>query len=308
MPDEIRYPQNIREEEPIKELLAQIYTELGALSFEIHKEKQVDVYLPRIDLLSILSIDQIECFTGTLFQYLRPVVCFEVHTRSLEEITFAQWQIELLGLYLSIAKDLNFHYRDFVGFSLLEHVPEKVLQEVPYEAIIPIDTMSRQPCLIKIAGVIPWFFILKPRLRYDMFCFPANLIIPERHPQLWEELKSGKYHDYPTLEKIAMDVLNRYHSQKGAPGMLDIASILEKSQDPSFVHFRKCRDELINKGKIEGKIEGEKKTLLKILTKRFGEVPQSIQEKILSIKDTEKLNTLVDEALSVESLSQIKIE
>jgi len=32
----------------------------------------VDVYLPRIDILSILGEEQVSCFEGTLFQYLRP--------------------------------------------------------------------------------------------------------------------------------------------------------------------------------------------------------------------------------------------
>jgi hypothetical protein len=177
MPDNLQYPENVQREEPSKELLAQLYKELGAVSYKIHKEKQVDVYLPRIDIFSLLQPEQVACFAGTLFQHLKPVVCFEVHTRSLDELTFAKWQIEVMGLFLMIAADLGLHYQDFVGYSIVEHVPETVLQELPKEVIMPMDPYSpERPSLVKVAGMIPWYIIFKPCLRYDLFCLPVCLL------------------------------------------------------------------------------------------------------------------------------------
>lgn len=299
-----QYPRNVQQEEPTKELLAQMYKELGARLYHIHKEKQVDVYLPRIDLLSILRDEQISYFEGTLFQYLRPVVCFEVHDRSLEKSTFAKWQIELLGLYHMIAGDLAFDYKDFVGFSILEHMPENVFSALPKEVIIPVDPYSQeQPCVIKILGMIPWYFILKPRLRYDLFCLPANLMVPERYPQLITEIKQRKYNASPSLEEMAVKVLDWYFKSKGETSMLDIGSVLEKSQDPSFVRFRECRDMLVN----EGKLEAKRSTLLRILEKQCGPVPKSLQEKIAKLEDINKFDELIDQAISIKSIGQLKI-
>ncbi|NUM37173.1 MAG: hypothetical protein HUU50_21730, partial [Candidatus Brocadiae bacterium] len=239
-----QYPENVQKEEPTKQLLSQIYKELG--------------YLPRIDLFTILRPEQISCFDGTAFEYLREIVCFEVHTSSLEEETFVKWYIELLGLYLMMAKDLKFQYQNFTGFSLLEHVPKNFLKTIPKEIVVPFDPVDKEkPCLIKIEGFIPWFFILKPHLRYDFFCLPINLMLPERHAELVPRLKQQEYHEHRILEEMAFKVLDWFYKKKGAPTMLDIASILEKSDDPSFVHFRKCRDMLLHQGKVEGKIEGK---------------------------------------------------
>jgi len=298
-----QYPENVQKEEPTKQVLAQIYKELGAISYHIHKEKQVDVYFPRIDLLSILREEQISCFEETIFQYLRPVVCFEVHNRSLDDATFAKWQIELIGLYLMIADDLGFNYKDFVGFSILEHVPESIFNTLPKEVIIPVDPYSKdKPCLFKIVGMIPWYFILKPCLRYDLFCLPANLMAPERHPQLIAELKKHRYNTIPILEKMAIKVLDWYYHSKGETTMLDIATILEKSDDPSFVHFRKCRDMIMN----EGELKAKRSTLLRILNKQCGSVPINLQEKIAQLKDIDKFEDLIDQAISIKSIDQFK--
>jgi len=303
-----QFPKNVQKEEPIKQVLAQIYKELGAMSYQIHKEKQVDVYQPRIDLLSILREEQVSCFEKTLFQYLRPVVCFEAHTRSLDEITFAKWQVELIGLYLMIVGDLGFHYKDFVGFSILEHEPETILATLPKEAIIAVDPYSKdKPCLVEIAGMIPWYFILKPYLRYDLFCLPANLMIPERHPQVIAGLKDHRYNASPMLEQMAIKVLDWYYHNKGETTMLDIASILEKSDDPSFVHFRKCRDMILNEGEIKGELKAKRSTLLRILEKQCGAIPKALQEKIAKIDDVNKFEELIDQAISIKSINKFKI-
>ncbi len=307
-PDEsLQYPENVQREEPVKDLLAQIYKELGATSYQVHKEKRVDVYLPRIDILSILGPEQISFFEGTMFQYLRPVVCFEAHNRSLDEITFAKWQIELIGLFLMIMKELGFHYKDFVGFSILEHVPEKIFDLIDQQAIIPVDPEGKdQPCLVKIAGMIPWFFILKPCLRYDLFCLPANLMVPERHSQLIADIKQHKYQAGSMLEEMVIKVLGRHYQSKGETTMLDIGSVLEKSNDPTFVQYRKCRDMLLNegerKGELKGELKGKLEDLFKILKARFGDISDDPRQKLQAIDSVKRLDGLFDLALAVTTI------
>ena len=105
--------------------------------------------------------------------------------------------------------------------------------------------------------------------------------------------------------------------------MLDIASILEKSQDPSFVRFRECRDSLLNKGKeagiaegkkegiaegiAKGKAEGIAQGIVKILVKRFGDIPDQLKNQIHNIKDIAILDQLLDLCLSINSLDEFHI-
>ncbi|MEW6571463.1 MAG: hypothetical protein AB1390_09855 [Nitrospirota bacterium] len=184
-----------------------------------------------------------------------------------------------------------FLYMDFVSFGILEHVPETIFASIDKQALIPADPGSKdQPCLVKIAGMIPWFFILKPCLRYDLFCLPANLMVPERHPQIIEDLKQDRYESSPILEKMALKVLGWYYHSKGETTMLDIASVLEKSNDSSFVQFRKCRDMIFNEGKAAGRLQGELKAkrsiLIRILEEQCGPVSPSLQEQICQIEDS----------------------
>ncbi|NUM37200.1 MAG: hypothetical protein HUU50_21865, partial [Candidatus Brocadiae bacterium] len=207
-----QYPENVQKEEPIKQLLAQIYKELGAVSYQVQKEKQVDVYLPRVDLLSLLRPEQISCFQDTAFENLREVVCFEAHTSSLNEETFVKWYIEILGLYLMIAEDLGLQYKNFIGFSLLEHVPKNLFKAIPKEILVPMDPYCKEnPCLIQIQGFIPWFFILKPNLRYDLFCLPINLMIPDRHLEVMQRLQQQEYSSHRILENMAFKVLDWFY-------------------------------------------------------------------------------------------------
>ena len=93
------YPENIQIEEPIKELLKRLYHELGIPSYYIDKEKQVSLYLPRIDVFSILKESHIQLFRGTIFENLKPVTCVEVHSSTLDISTFNKWNLEAYGIF-----------------------------------------------------------------------------------------------------------------------------------------------------------------------------------------------------------------
>ena len=133
-----------------------------------------------------------------------------------------------------------------------------------------------------------------------------------------EHLKRGEYKKRPDLEKMAIDVIERYHEKKGEPAMLDIGSILEKSQDPVFVRFRECRDAILKEGKEEGikegikegmkegekkgEIKGEQDDVIEALKVRFNKVPEEIKNLVRTIEDLDKLSFLHRSAITIESM------
>jgi len=64
----------------------------------------------------------------------------------------------------------------------------------------------------------------------------------------------------------------------------------------------------IQEGKIEGVIEGRQESLIKILEIRFGEIEESLKERIKSIREVEKLNSLLASAIKVKDLQEFKEE
>jgi hypothetical protein len=64
----------------------------------------------------------------------------------------------------------------------------------------------------------------------------------------------------------------------------------------------------LQKGKIEGVIEGKQESLIKILEIRFGEIEESLRERIKSIREVEKLNNLLVSVIKVKDLQEFKKE
>ena len=66
------------------------------------------------------------------------------------------------------------------------------------------------------------------------------------------------------------------------------------------------REESINKGIELGKFEGEQNAILKILKKKFGKIPQSVEDKIMNIYSVEKLEEVLLAILDVTSISEVE--
>ena len=64
----------------------------------------------------------------------------------------------------------------------------------------------------------------------------------------------------------------------------------------------------LQQGKIEGVIEGKQESLIKILEIRFGEIEESLKERIKSIREVEKLNNLLASAIKVADLEKFRKE
>ena len=60
------------------------------------------------------------------------------------------------------------------------------------------------------------------------------------------------------------------------------------------------------KGEIRGELKAKRSILIKILDKKFGPVPQNLQEQISKIEEMAKLDELIDQAISVESITELK--
>ncbi|MFN4152432.1 MAG: DUF4351 domain-containing protein, partial [Candidatus Sericytochromatia bacterium] len=55
----------------------------------------------------------------------------------------------------------------------------------------------------------------------------------------------------------------------------------------------------------KGKLEGLKLNLLKLLTKKFGDIPIEIEDKILSCNDISKIDLLLDNIFDISSFEEI---
>jgi hypothetical protein len=80
----------------------------------------------------------------------------------------------------------------------------------------------------------------------------------------------------------------------------------EETRRLAFVRERALRDEvsLLNDAKREGEMTGERRVLQRLLSKRFGELPDWVVEK-LKAADTEQLEAWTDEILTVASLDEL---
>jgi hypothetical protein len=65
-------------------------------------------------------------------------------------------------------------------------------------------------------------------------------------------------------------------------------------------------DQLYAEGKTEGVAEGEAKSIIRILTKRHGDVPLTNREKLHAIHDLDMLGQLTDVALDCQSFAEFE--
>lgn len=85
-----------------------------------------------------------------------------------------------------------------------------------------------------------------------------------------------------------------------------VKKLYEKSKYKKFV-----KEEILMQSSLyrepyeKGKIEGEAKMVIKLLTKRFGVIPPELRKRIESL-DSETLDRIMDEALSYESIKDVE--
>ena len=62
---------------------------------------------------------------------------------------------------------------------------------------------------------------------------------------------------------------------------------------------------LIEQGKAEGKVEGKQDAVLKLLQLRFQNVPEVLSREISNIHNLSRLDTLLEQAMTAQSLDEI---
>ena len=62
---------------------------------------------------------------------------------------------------------------------------------------------------------------------------------------------------------------------------------------------------LIEQGRAKGKVEGKQDTILKLLQFKFQNVPEVLSREISNIHDLRRLDTLLEQAMTAQSLDEI---
>ena len=63
----------------------------------------------------------------------------------------------------------------------------------------------------------------------------------------------------------------------------------------------------IQQGRQEGRQQGLQESIVRILSHRFRQIPQDLQEKISSLTDIQKLRNLLDVSVEVKSLEELRV-
>ena len=95
------------------------------------------------------------------------------------------------------------------------------------------------------------------------------------------------------------EVWAKGHEQRGLE-----RGLLEGEQKGRQEGEQKGRQEGLQEGRLEGRQEGEQSLLQKLLTKRFGPLPEAVLEQIRSAS-TEQIDAWVDRVLDAESLEEL---
>ena len=308
--DSIAYPESVKQEEHYKELYVYLCSELGVNWVKLSKEKHIDVYRPRIDVLSLLPNKLLSLLKDTIMEHFRQVVCFEVHLRTLDFTTLLKWYLELFGLYMigQESKGYEIAPDKIVGYAYLKHYPVGLVNKYP-ELFIPQDPIeSKKPALIELRGVISWYFIIESHLRDDKFCLLANILNPSKHERILKEL--DRYGIKEELKYYVVKAVEKYRKKRSLE-MIDIAEILKKKDRELYEEIEKrsilyfnAYQEGKDKGFQEGEDKGEKKLLLRAIKKKFGRLPSELESKINRIENIEEIERLLDLTFEISDLDE----
>ena len=73
--------------------------------------------------------------------------------------------------------------------------------------------------------------------------------------------------------------------------------------DVEMTRFEKAYHE----AHAEGRAEGQRALLLRLLTLRFGELPEAFVQRLLAISDSAVLDVLSEQVLTAHSLAEIRL-
>ena len=81
--------------------------------------------------------------------------------------------------------------------------------------------------------------------------------------------------------------------------------IMQALADVEMTWLEKARHEGRAEGRVEGRVEGQRKLLLRLLTLKFGELPEAFVQRLLAVSDSDVLDALSEQVLTASSLAEI---
>lgn len=104
-------------------------------------------------------------------------------------------------------------------------------------------------------------------------------------------------------EMVNMNTEKRMEYEESLKAYRDLKVILDESFDKG-----KIEGEIIGieKGVLKGKAETLRNKIMKLLTKKLGNIPKALEEKIISCNDIEKLDSLLDNIFDFNSFEEIE--
>ena len=81
-----------------------------------------------------------------------------------------------------------------------------------------------------------------------------------------------------------------------------------KVQDVELTWAEKLEEKGLKKGREEGLLEGKRETLLRLLSSKFGPLPESTTKYVQGIDSVDELDGYFERALVAASLKEMKLE
>jgi predicted transposase YdaD len=132
----------------------------------------------------------------------------------------------------------------------------------------------------------------------------ASLISPEKEPELWAVVEVWIR---AVLRRICPDgiMMPERVTPEDFPMIYD--SFRKWFADARREGLAEGRQEGFLEGRKEGQVETLQRVVLRLLSKRFGPLPPPVSQKVERISSAKKLQTLLDRALEVDSLQELRI-
>jgi len=107
-------------------------------------------------------------------------------------------------------------------------------------------------------------------------------------------------------DPLVMDALAEFQRFSSDPSMRELERRRKLWKLEYYSGLEAAKEEGREEGKAEGKVEDRTEILLRILTKRFGDVPSALHEKLCAIHNLDVLGQLTDVALDCQSLDEFE--
>ena len=124
--------------------------------------------------------------------------------------------------------------------------------------------------------------------------------LPEEERNQWAKL----------MYYLVLLILHRRDAEE-QPSLLSVVSETVKDhqrREEVSKMGRTAAQALMEEGELRGALRASREALLKFMQARFSHVPNAVEQKILQIRDMDKLSTLIERAARANSINEISVE